>query len=114
MVAAVQEEHSNDDGGPYEICAVGEQPSFRVNKALVNFSVYKQQPGNQVRFQVDTGSEYDLLPLKLHKSIISDVALTKLRTVQQIYRVLRWGTTAHSRKEEPSSLALGQKENSHG
>ena len=68
------------DDGPdqYEICTVGEQPS-RVNKALVNLYVNGRQPGNEVRFQVDTGSECDLLPLKVYKSITGDYTVECLR-----------------------------------
>ena len=43
----------------YAICTVGEQPG-RANKALANLYVNRQRPRNEVRFQVDTGSECDL------------------------------------------------------
>lgn len=68
------------DDGPdqYEICTVGEQPS-RANKALVNLFVNRRQAGNEVRFQVDTGSECDLLPLKVYKSITGDDTVEMLR-----------------------------------
>ena len=62
--------HIDDGTDQYEISSVGEQPS-RANKALVNLYVNRRQPGNVIRFQVDTGSECDLLPLKMYKSIIS-------------------------------------------
>ena len=68
------------DNGPdqYEICTVGEQPS-RANKALVNLHVNRRQAGNVVRFQVNTGSECDLLPLKVYKSITGDDTVEMLR-----------------------------------
>ena len=62
--------HIDDGTDQYEI-TVGEQPS-RANKALVNLYVNRRQPGNEIRFQVDTGSECDLLPLKMYKSITGD------------------------------------------
>ena len=74
-VATVQVDYGPDQ---YEICTVGEQPS-RVNKALVNLYVNGRQPGNEVRFQVDTGSECDLLPLKVYKSITGDYTVECLR-----------------------------------
>ena len=68
------------DDGPdqYDICTVGEQPS-RANKALVTLYVNRRQAGNEVRFQVDTGSECDLLPLKVYKSITGDDTVEMLR-----------------------------------
>ena len=78
IVATVKEEDFDDDG-PYDICAIGEEPKPRVNKALVNLFVNSRQPENQVRFQVDTGSECDLLPMKLYKSLTGDTALNKLQ-----------------------------------
>ena len=60
--------HIDDGTDQYEISTVGEQPSH-ANKALVNLNVNRRQPGHEIRFQVDTGSECDLLPLKMHKSI---------------------------------------------
>jgi len=74
-VATVQ---VDDESDQYEICTVGEQPD-RVNKALVNLYVNRQRPRNEVRFQVDTGSECDLLLLKVYKSITGDENVELLR-----------------------------------
>ena len=54
---------------------LAKEPKPRVNKALVNLFVNSRQPGNQV----DTGSECDLLPMKLYKSLTGDTALNKLQ-----------------------------------
>ena len=74
-VATVQ---VDDESDQYEICPVGEQPG-RANKALVNLNVNRRRPGNEARFQVDTGSESDLLPLKVYKSITGDDTVELLR-----------------------------------
>ena len=63
--------HIDDGTDQYEISTVGGQPS-RANKALVKLYVNRRQPGNEIRFQVDTGSECDLLPLKMYKPITGD------------------------------------------
>ena len=41
-------------------------------------STSQRQPGNEIRFQVDTGSECDLLPLKMYKSITGDNTVERL------------------------------------
>ena len=69
--------HIDDGTDQYEISTVGEQPS-RANKALVNLYVNRRQPENEIRFQVDTGSECDLLPLKMYKSITGDNTVERL------------------------------------
>ena len=69
--------HIDDGTDQYEISTVGEQPS-RANKALVNLYVNRRQLGNEIRFQVDTGSECDLLPLKMYKSITGDNTVERL------------------------------------
>ena len=70
-----------DDGiDQYEISTVGEQPS-RAYKALVNLYINRRQPGNEIRFQVDTGSKCDLhvLPLKVYKSVTGDNNVERLK-----------------------------------
>ena len=69
--------HIDDGTDQYEISTGGEQPSH-ANKALVNLYVNRRELGNKIRFQVDTGSECDLLPLKMYKSITGDNTVERL------------------------------------
>ena len=69
--------HIDDGTDQYEISTVGEQPS-RANKALVNLYVNRRQPGNEIRFQVDTGPDCHLLPLKMYKSITGENTVERL------------------------------------
>ena len=62
LVATVGEEDSEGDES-YEICTVDEDFRPSVNKAFVDIFVSTKKPGNQVQFQVDTGSECNLLPI---------------------------------------------------
>ena len=70
LFATVGEELSDEDES-YEICTVDEESLPSVNKAFVEIFVSTKKSkatkklGNQVRFQVDTGSESNLLPIKL-------------------------------------------------
>ena len=78
LVGTVGEEASEEDES-YEICTVDEDSRPSVNKAFVDIFVSTKKPGNQVRFQVDTGSECNLLPTKLYKSLTGDTNLSMLR-----------------------------------
>ena len=69
--------HIDDGTDQYEISTVGEQPSC-ANKALVNLYVNRRQPGNEIRFQVDTGPKCDLLPFKMYKSITGENTVERL------------------------------------
>ena len=71
LIATVGEEDSEEDES-YKICTVDEDSRRSINKALVDIFVSTKKPGNQVRFQVDTGSECNLLPIKLYKSLTGD------------------------------------------
>ena len=71
LVGTVGEEASEEDES-YEICTVDEDSRPSVNKAIVHIFVSTKKPGNQVRFQVDKGSECNLLPIKLYKSLTGD------------------------------------------
>ena len=78
LVATVGEEASEEDES-YEICTVDEDSRPSVNKAFVDIFVSTKKPGNQVRFQGDTGSECNLLPIILYKSLTGDTKLSMLR-----------------------------------
>ena len=78
LIATVGEEDSEEDES-YKICTVDEDSRPSINKALVDIFVSTKKPGNQVRFQVDTGSECNLLPTKLYKSLTGDTNLSMLR-----------------------------------
>ena len=78
LVATVGEEASEEDES-YEICTVDEHSRPSVNKAFVDIFVSTKKPGNQVRSHVDTGSECNLLPIKLYKSLTGDTNLSMLR-----------------------------------
>ena len=77
LVATIGEEDSEEDES-YEICTVDEDSRPSVNKAFVDTFVSTKKPGNQVRFQVDTGSECNLLPIKLYKALTGDTNLSML------------------------------------
>ena len=77
LVATVGEEASEEDES-YEICTVDEDSRPSVNKAFVDIFVSTKKPGNQVRFQGDTGSECNLLPIKFYKSPTADTNLSML------------------------------------
>ena len=70
LLPCVGEEDSDEDES-YEICTVDEESLPSVNKAFVEIFVSTKKAkatkklGNQVRFQVDTGSECNLPPIKL-------------------------------------------------
>ena len=66
LVATLGEEDSEEDES-YKICTVDEDSRPNINKALVDIFVSTKKPANQVRFQMDTGSECNLLPIKLYK-----------------------------------------------
>ena len=78
LIATVGEEDSEEDES-YKICTVDEDSRPSINKALVDIFVSTKKPGNQVRFQVDTGSECNLLPIKLYKSLTGDTNFSMLR-----------------------------------
>ena len=78
LVGTVSEEASEEDES-YEICTVDEDSRPSVNKAFVDIFGSTKKPGNQVRFQVDTGSECNLLPIKLYKSLTGDTNFSMLR-----------------------------------
>ncbi|CAH3138109.1 unnamed protein product [Porites lobata] len=54
-------------------------PRTQVIYQRYRFNKSTKKPGNQVRFQVDTGSECNLLPTKLYKSLTGDTNLSMLR-----------------------------------
>ena len=64
---ATLQEASHD--GEYQISSIPDDASPRTNKALVTLHVNKQNQKNAVRFEVDTGSECDVLPMKTYKHL---------------------------------------------
>ena len=78
LIATVGEEDSEEDES-YKICTVDKDSRRSINKALVDIFVSTKKPGNQVRFQVDTGSECNLLPIKLYKSLTGATNFSMLR-----------------------------------
>ena len=64
----------SDDDDKFHISTVGEDSmtTRRANKAVVTLLVSKKNNERAVRFQVDTGSEYDVIPLALYKQVTGD------------------------------------------
>ena len=75
-VATLQEASDDDE---FQISSISDDTRPRANKALVTLHVNSRKQKNAVRFQVDTGSECDVLPMKIYKHVTGDTELQKLR-----------------------------------
>lgn len=51
---------------------------------MVTLHVNKNNPEHAIRFQVDTGSECDVLPAEIYKHVTGDTGLQKLRPCKKV------------------------------
>ena len=73
------QEASHD--GEYQISSIPDDASPRTNKALVTLHVNKQNQKNAVRFEVDTGSECDVLPMNTYKHLTDHNELQCMKSI---------------------------------
>ena len=78
------EEESEDDEDVYQISSIGEETNRRASKTMVTLHVNKKSSEHAIRFQVDTGSECDVLPSDIYKRVTGDAKLQKLRPCKKV------------------------------
>ncbi|PFX34826.1 Uncharacterized protein K02A2.6 [Stylophora pistillata] len=81
-VSAVHEavDMGND---PYYIGATTSKSKGQEKLAVVKLHIYGPDPKTEVQFQIDTGSQCDILPAQLYKQITGDTLLHRLKPCQK-------------------------------
>lgn len=77
-VSAVHEAVDMEDD-PYYIAAITRKSKGQEQLAVVKLPIYRLDPKTEVQFQIDTGSQCDILPAQLYKQITGDTLLHRLK-----------------------------------
>ena len=64
---------------PYYIAAITRKSKGQEQLAVVKLPIYRLDPKTEVQFQIDTGSQCDILPAQLYKQITGDTLLHRLK-----------------------------------
>ena len=72
-------ESSDSEDESYLISSLTEKNNAQARVAMTTLQVHKPQQDKSVRFQIDTGSQCDILPAKIYKRVTGDSQLEHLK-----------------------------------
>ncbi|KAJ7382453.1 hypothetical protein OS493_034890 [Desmophyllum pertusum] len=77
-VSAVHET-AEPEQDPYYIGSIVEKNKPQARMAVIKLQIYAPTPETEVQFQIDTGSQCDILPARIYKQVTGDTLLQRIK-----------------------------------